>query len=133
CDAKESFVDVMKKNQKQAVASHAYDTHPLYEIQAQTEQKQDLITHIMVFENYPVEQQMEHGESHSETELTITNVTMTEQTNYDFNVMVIPGKEIQMQFQYNAHIYDDASIERMRNHLIQIMQQVVNNPQIDIH
>ncbi|RFT60681.1 hypothetical protein D0U04_31075, partial [Bacillus clarus] len=84
CDAKESFVDVMKKNQKQAVASHAYDTHPLYEIQAQTEQKQDLITHIMVFENYPVEQQMEHGESHSETELTITNVTMTEQTNYDF-------------------------------------------------
>ncbi|RFT61149.1 hypothetical protein D0U04_30685, partial [Bacillus clarus] len=41
--------------------------------------------------------------------------------------------EIQMQFQYNAHIYDDASIERMRNHLIQIMQQVVNNPQIDIH
>ncbi|RFT61001.1 hypothetical protein D0U04_30840, partial [Bacillus clarus] len=41
CDAKESFVDVMKKNQKQAVASHAYDTHPLYEIQAQTEQKQD--------------------------------------------------------------------------------------------
>ncbi|WP_310593267.1 AMP-binding protein, partial [Bacillus clarus] len=38
-----------------------------------------------------------------------------------------------MQFQYNAHIYDDASIERMRNHLIQIMQQVVNNPQIDIH
>ncbi|RFT60770.1 hypothetical protein D0U04_31005, partial [Bacillus clarus] len=90
-------------------------------------------THIMVFENYPVEQQMEHGESHSETELTITNVTMTEQTNYDFNVMVIPGEEIQMQFQYNAHIYDDASIERMRNHLIQIMQQVVNNPQIDIH
>ncbi|KEK19599.1 peptide synthetase, partial [Bacillus gaemokensis] len=133
CDAEESFVEVMRKNQKQAVASHAYDTHPLYEIQAQTEQKQDLITHIMVFENYPVEQQMEHAESHSETELTITNVTMTEQTNYDFNVMVIPGEEIQIQFQYNAHVYDDASIERMRNHLIQIMQQIVNNPQIHTH
>ncbi|PFO64635.1 non-ribosomal peptide synthetase, partial [Bacillus cereus] len=133
CDAKESFVEVMKKHQKQAVISHAYDTYPLYEIQAQTEQKQDLITHIMVFENYPVEQQMEHRENHNETELTITNVTMTEQTNYDFNVMVIPGEDIKVHFQYNAHMYDDESIERMRNHLIQIMQQVVNDPQIGIN
>ncbi|MGN4561912.1 amino acid adenylation domain-containing protein [Bacillus cereus group sp. MYBK5-2] len=133
CDAKESFVEVMKKHQKQAVISHAYDTYPLYEIQAQTEQKQDLITHIMVFENYPVEQQMEHRENHNETELTITNVTMTEQTNYDFNVMVIPGEDIKVHFQYNAHMYNDESIERMRNHLIQIMQQVVNDPQIGIN
>nr|WP_080743752.1 non-ribosomal peptide synthetase [Bacillus clarus] len=132
-DAEDSFVEVMKKNQKQAVASHAYDTHPLYEIQAQTEQKQDLITHIMVFENYPLEQQLEHSENRSETDLIIENVSMIEQTNYDFNVTVIPGEEIQMQFQYNAHIYDDASIERMRNHLIQIIKQVVNNPQTCIH
>ncbi|WP_257156080.1 condensation domain-containing protein, partial [Bacillus cereus] len=46
CEAEESFVEVMKRNQKQAVVSHAYDTHPLYEIQAQTEQKQDLITNL---------------------------------------------------------------------------------------
>ncbi|WP_142332382.1 condensation domain-containing protein, partial [Bacillus cereus] len=61
CEAEESFVEVMKRNQKQAIASHAYDTYPLYEIQTQTEQKQNLINHIMVFENYPLEQQMEHN------------------------------------------------------------------------
>ncbi|MBE5097613.1 condensation domain-containing protein, partial [Bacillus thuringiensis] len=46
CEAEESFVEVMKRNQKQAIASHAYDTYPLYEIQTQTEQKQNLINHI---------------------------------------------------------------------------------------
>lgn len=46
---------VLKVNQEQALASQKYDTFPLYDIQAQTEQKQQLINHIMVFENYPVE------------------------------------------------------------------------------
>ncbi|WP_033679267.1 condensation domain-containing protein, partial [Bacillus gaemokensis] len=133
CDAEDSFVEVMKRNQKQAVASHAYDTHPLYEIQAQTEQKQDLITHIMVFENYPLEQQMEHSENHSETDLIIENVSMTEQTNYDFNVIVIPDEEVKMHFEYNANVYDYASVTRIKDHLIQIMEQVVNDVQLCVH
>ncbi|MGN4562422.1 amino acid adenylation domain-containing protein, partial [Bacillus cereus group sp. MYBK5-2] len=129
CEAEESFVEVMKRNQKQAIATHAYDTYPLYEIQAQTEQKQDLISHIMVFENYPLEQQLEHSENRSEIDLMIKNVSMTEQTNYDFNVTVIPGEEMQVQFEYNTNVYDSASIERVRGHLIQIIKQIVNNPQ----
>ncbi|MEK4993207.1 condensation domain-containing protein, partial [Listeria sp. FSL L8-0308] len=46
-----TFVDIMRKTQEQALASGAYDSFPLYEIQALTEQKQHLINHIMVFEN----------------------------------------------------------------------------------
>ncbi|KAF6649088.1 condensation domain-containing protein, partial [Paenibacillus sp. EKM301P] len=54
-----TFVDIMRKTQEQALASGVYDSFPLYEIQALTEQKQNLINHIMVFENYPVEEQVE--------------------------------------------------------------------------
>ncbi|MFE7378723.1 condensation domain-containing protein, partial [Bacillus cereus] len=130
CEAGESFVEVMKRNQKQAVASHAYDTYPLYEIQAQTEQKQDLISHIMVFENYPLEQQLEHSENRNETDLIIENVSMTEQTNYDFNVIVIPDEEVKMHFEYNANVYDSASVMRIKDHFIQIMEQVANDVQL---
>ncbi|MBE5097604.1 condensation domain-containing protein, partial [Bacillus thuringiensis] len=130
CEAEESFVEVMKRNQKQAIATHAYDTYPLYEIQTQTEQKQNLINHIMVFENYPLEQQMEHNENRDETDLLIENVSMTEQTNYDFNVIVIPDEEIKMHFEYNANVYDYASVMRIKDHFIQIMEQVVNDVQL---
>ncbi|MBE0342183.1 hypothetical protein E4V51_14890, partial [Paenibacillus sp. 28ISP30-2] len=38
-----TFVEVMRKTQEQALASGVYDSFPLYEIQALTEQKQNLI------------------------------------------------------------------------------------------
>ena len=54
-----TFAEVMTSCQEQAVITHAYETYPLYDIQARTEQKQDLINHILVFENYPLEQKLE--------------------------------------------------------------------------
>ncbi|WP_038827962.1 condensation domain-containing protein, partial [Bacillus subtilis] len=41
--------DLMQNIQELAISSSSYDTYPLYEIQAQTKQKQDLVQHIMVF------------------------------------------------------------------------------------
>ncbi|MDG0057042.1 condensation domain-containing protein, partial [Paenibacillus sp. P2(2022)] len=57
--AEDTFADLIRVNQQQALASQDYETYPLYEIQALTEQKQELINHIIVFENYPVEEQVE--------------------------------------------------------------------------
>ncbi|MEW9697560.1 amino acid adenylation domain-containing protein [Paenibacillus sp. SI8] len=129
----ETFTEVMKRNQEQAVASHPYDTYPLYEIQAITQQKQNLIDHILVFENYPVQGIMEQFGDHEETALRIMNVEADEQTNYDFNLIIKPGEEMKLMFYYNANVYDRASVERIRGHLVQIMEQVIRNSQISIH
>ena len=59
CEAGTTFAGLMKEAQERAVASQQFETHPLYDIQARTTQKQDLITHLMIFENYPVDQYME--------------------------------------------------------------------------
>ncbi|TPG89204.1 amino acid adenylation domain-containing protein [Brevibacillus laterosporus] len=132
CEAEATVAEVMRKIQKQALASHEYDTYPLYEIQAQTEQKQSLINHIMVFENYPVQQQMEQLGSSSSTSFEIVNVDTVEQTNYDFNLIVVPGTEIGIRLEYNACVYDQASVKRIGGHLVHIMEQIVNNPQIAV-
>ncbi|MED1538480.1 amino acid adenylation domain-containing protein, partial [Bacillus pseudomycoides] len=126
------FAEAMKKNQELALASHVYDTYPLYEIQALTEQQQNLINHIMVFENYPAEKQMGHIGICNETALEIANLEVNEQTNYDFNLIVMPGEEIHIHFQYNANVYEQATIERIQGHMIQIIKQVVNNPNIKV-
>ncbi|UHA73128.1 non-ribosomal peptide synthetase [Paenibacillus sp. 481] len=128
----ESFADVMKKIQEQALASNAYDTYPLYEIQAQSEQKQDLINHIMVFENYPVGERLEQLGSGSKASFSIANIEVTEQTNYDFDLTVMPGETISIIFGYNAHVYDLETVVRIQNHLIHVLKQIIHNPQIKV-
>ncbi|WP_367387461.1 amino acid adenylation domain-containing protein [Bacillus vallismortis] len=122
---------VLKMSQEQALASQAYDTFPLYEIQAQTEQKQQLISHIMVFENYPVEKQMEHMKPKRDT-LDIINFHMEEHTHYDFNFIVMPAGNIEIHFVYNGNVYEHTSVKRMEEHFMQIIKQMVNSQAIRV-
>ncbi|MFC0210899.1 non-ribosomal peptide synthase/polyketide synthase [Paenibacillus chartarius] len=132
CEAEEPFAAAMRRVQEQALASQTYDTYPLYEIQAHSERKQDLISHIMVFENYPVEQRMEQLGSGEPAGLAIADVEMVEQTNYDLNVIVIPGDEIGIRLEYNASVYDRSIMERIKGHLIRVLGQIASKPDIRV-
>ncbi|NEW09308.1 amino acid adenylation domain-containing protein, partial [Paenibacillus sp. SYP-B3998] len=133
CEAGASFAEVMGSLQRQALDSGSYDYYPLFEIQAQSAQKQDLINHVMVFENYPVEEQMEKAGSQNDGgNLTITDVQVAEQTNYDFNLMIVPGEEIAIRFDYNAHVFDRTTVERLKGHLVHVLEQIVTNPQVAV-
>ncbi|MBO3287522.1 AMP-binding protein, partial [Paenibacillus polymyxa] len=128
-----TFVDIMRKTQEQALASGAYDSFPLYEIQALTEQKQHLINHIMVFENYPVEEQVEQLGEVRPSAFEITNVEVVEQTNYDLDLIVMPDELFRIMFRYNANVYDRSTIERMQGHVLHVIEQIVNNPHIRVN
>uniref|UniRef100_UPI00046FE480 non-ribosomal peptide synthetase n=1 Tax=Paenibacillus massiliensis TaxID=225917 RepID=UPI00046FE480 len=123
-----SCLDVLKAAQESALASSTYDTYPLYEIQAHAEQKQGLISHIMVFENYPMEQQFEQSTSASEDAFEITDVHMFEQTNYDFNLIVIPGQTLRISYRYNNLIYQKSVVERIQGHFVHILEQLTAQP-----
>ncbi|MDY8049711.1 condensation domain-containing protein, partial [Paenibacillus polymyxa] len=127
------FSDVMKQTQEQSIASHAYDTYPLYEIQGLSELKQDLINHILIFENYPVEEQLEQLGNSDESSFSITGAESVEQTNYDFNLVVLPGNTIHMSFGYNALAFERESVEQIRGHLVQLLEQVTAKPDIRVH
>ncbi len=86
----------------------------------------------MIFENYPVDQYMESIGRQNGTSIKISNVQMEEQTNYDFNLTVIPGDEMNISFEYNANVYERASIERVREHFMQILHQVVTDADIRV-
>ncbi|MDG0873756.1 amino acid adenylation domain-containing protein [Paenibacillus thiaminolyticus] len=126
------FADLMAKLQERALESGRYDYYPLYEIQARSVQKQNLINHIIAFENYPVDEQMEQAGDQQHGDLTITDVQMEEQTNYNFNVTVVPGAEIEIRFDFNAEVFDKDSIERLKGHLVHLLEQVTDNPEITV-
>ncbi|WP_018882875.1 non-ribosomal peptide synthetase, partial [Paenibacillus massiliensis] len=123
-----TFVELMKRTQEHALASRSYETYPLYEIQALTEQKQDLVNHIMVFENYPVEQRMEEMGSRDAGGFTIANASMSEQTNYDFNITIVPGDNIHVHLEYNALVFDRSAIRQIAEHWVYVMEQVISSP-----
>ncbi|WP_139070811.1 condensation domain-containing protein, partial [Paenibacillus sp. KS1] len=131
CEADDRFADVMKQLQEKALESGRYDYYPLYDIQALSAHKQDLINHILVFENYPMEEQMEQA-GDERGQLNITDVRVAEQTSYDFNLVVMPGEDMMIRLEYNAAMYDRADMERVRQHLIHVLEQVTADPAIAV-
>ncbi|WP_152526757.1 non-ribosomal peptide synthetase, partial [Paenibacillus polymyxa] len=90
------------------------------------------INHIMIFENYPVEQQVEQLGSEGQEPFTISNVVATEQTNYDLNVVVMPGEGIKIRFMYNTLSFDQAGIERLYGHFARLLEQISLNPHVRV-
>jgi amino acid adenylation domain-containing protein/non-ribosomal peptide synthase protein (TIGR01720 family) len=126
-----TFADCLISNQKSALSSGPYDYYPLYEIQSQSIFKQDLFDHILIFENFPTEQVMENanqGSNDMEAELGIQNVDIFEQTNYDFNVIIVPGTEYMIKFKYNEQVYSRVDVEKIQLQLMQILNQAAEHP-----
>ncbi len=78
------------------------------------------------FENYPVEKQIEHMKQDDKA-LDIIDFHMEEHTHYDFTFIVMPAGEIEIRFVYNRDVYDQACVERMQAHFMQIIKQMADD------
>ncbi|GGH70057.1 hypothetical protein GCM10008014_54100 [Paenibacillus silvae] len=131
--AEHTVADILRTTQDQALASRAYETYPLFEIQSLSEQKRDLINHIMVFENYPMEEQIEQVVGGDQNALTIANIQSPEQTNYDLDITVIPEEQILLRFTYNALTFEADGIRQLCGHFVRALEQAVVNPNMRIN
>ncbi|RIE04950.1 amino acid adenylation domain-containing protein [Cohnella faecalis] len=126
-----SFSDLVKQVQLLSLSSAQYDYYPLYEIQANSPLKQGLVNHVMVFENYPIEEAIEQSSGQS-IGFAISNVETFEQTNYDFSILILPGKKMTIEFSYNAARIDRGMVARIRGHLQEVVAQLVETPHVHI-
>lgn len=99
-----TFSSLLKKVQKESLAAEEHSYYPLYDIQNESGLQKDLLNHILVFENYPVQMQAAvNGWQQTESSaLSLENFSMAEETNYDLNVVIVPGEEFYVKFSYNA-------------------------------
>ena len=84
----------------------------------------------MIFENYPIGQQVEEG--HDAADLNIVNFHIEEHTHYDFNVVVIPGEQLTIHFDFNQNEYGLSEAERIRGHFEQLIHQILQQPSVKI-
>jgi acyl transferase domain-containing protein/aryl carrier-like protein len=149
-----TFIDLLKTVQRLAIESEPHHYCSLAEIQAESLLKNELLDHIIDFQNFPAAQQVERvldrvdqtgkvgGETPAspkednnqvpEEPIKISHVKMFEQSNYDFNLVVIPGDQIALSIAFNTNVYEERTIGQMGGHCLRVLEQVLDNEEITI-
>ncbi|MDR4262208.1 hypothetical protein FO501_28375, partial [Bacillus pacificus] len=129
-----SFSSLVKEVQKDTLASENHGYYPLYEIQNRSPLKQGLLNHILVFENYPVQIQKAVGawQGQEENALKLGDFSMSEETNYDLNVVIMPGDNFYIKFSYNASVYKQEDMLRIQGHLKKALDCILSDPDIAV-
>ncbi|MCP4152864.1 MAG: non-ribosomal peptide synthetase, partial [bacterium] len=88
----QKFNRLLKTRHNENAKAKAYEYQSLAEIQANTPLQGRLFDHIMVFENYPVSEEMKQSTREQGFPFQIESPETREQTNYSFNIIIAPGK-----------------------------------------
>ena len=86
----------------------------------------------MIFENYPLERKIGDAASLDSDGFVIEKMETTEQTHYDFNLIVAPGSQYLVKFNFNARVYRRDFIHRLSCHFMKALDQAVRDPEINI-
>jgi amino acid adenylation domain-containing protein len=114
-----------------AEASH-YDYFPLSEIQKGALQQQELLNHLLVFENYPLDAGLLSGIRDS-AGLEIVHAEISEETSYDLTVLVMPGEEWKIVFRYNEALYGESIIKSIAGHVHNLVLAALREPSLPVH
>ena len=115
--------DLLKKVQQRAVDGETHHHLPLSSIQSVSSLGSALLDHILVFENYPIAEEIEGGSQEREAH-TVADLNVFEQASYDLSLVIMPGNTIRINIDYNANRFSSEVIERIKSHLMTIIGQL---------
>ncbi|QHZ48658.1 non-ribosomal peptide synthetase [Bacillus sp. NSP9.1] len=121
-----TFTELITDLQKQSLESEPHQYVPLYDIQSHIGAP-DLIDHIIVFENYPLQEANKQQEEKN-LGFTMGDVSVFEKSNYDLNLLASPGEEMLLKLAYNRNVYDSAFAVRLKEQLLTAIREIVSNP-----
>ncbi|HEY0475638.1 MAG TPA: amino acid adenylation domain-containing protein, partial [Kribbella sp.] len=87
----------------------------------------NLFDSIVVFENYPINDQVaaEHG-------LHLRELQAVEITNYPLSIMVSPAQCVAMELGYDSALFDAVTVERLAQHLLLLFEAIASDPQCPV-
>lgn len=136
-EADTRFSDLAKTVHQQLMQSSQFEYMALHDVQKQTALGNDLLNHVVAFENYPIADRMKDiGKDETQANaLRITDVQVYEQTNYDFNLIVNPGVAsasgtvTKVNFTYNAARFSESQMQQLQRGLETLLSAIVAAPQ----
>ncbi|GAA1418182.1 hypothetical protein GCM10009601_13380 [Streptomyces thermospinosisporus] len=106
--------DWLAQLQRSQVEARQYEYVPLPRVQAcsDVDRGEELFRTLVVFENYPMDD--EAAAAHG---LRVRGLTGTEATNYALNLIAYGGEELSYTLAYDAELYDEETAARLCGHL----------------
>ncbi|MET4143134.1 condensation domain-containing protein, partial [Pedobacter sp. UYP1] len=123
-----SVGSVLQSVQQDSIAGTSHHYTQLAGVQSQSGLGRELFDHILVFENYPVQELVSREITEERNALTLLSSAVFEQTGYDLTVLIIPGESLEIRFEYNGHVYEGAMLSRLAAHFLQILELMVTDP-----
>ncbi|MCP5052397.1 MAG: amino acid adenylation domain-containing protein, partial [bacterium] len=127
-----SFKQLIRQVQARAIDGMPHHYYPLAKIQSQSLLKQELINHIMVFENFAQVDRIKGYENRTQSSLTLSQVETFEQTNYDFNLTVQAAGRLTIRFGFNGNVFDSNIVRSIGDHFRRVVDQVVANEAVAV-
>jgi len=106
----ETFPSLARKLQAQATAGEPFHHLPLAELQRLDGLRRALFDHVLVFENYPFDAGAASGRFH------LDHLRPFEQMHYAFSLVVHPGRQLDIKFTFNRHVFAEAAFVRIEGH-----------------
>ncbi|RAJ77625.1 non-ribosomal peptide synthase protein (TIGR01720 family)/amino acid adenylation domain-containing protein [Chitinophaga dinghuensis] len=130
--------ELFRKVQYASLESVPYHYTQLGQIQAGHHLGRELFNHIILFENYPVQQLIEQNMEKLEEDgvLSLVSCTGFGQNNFDLTITVLPGEDIMIKFEYNSHTYEPAMMAQLQEHFLQMTRSVISQEEAlvnDLH
>ncbi|MBU3076227.1 condensation domain-containing protein, partial [Clostridium estertheticum] len=127
-----TFKELLTNINKSFAESSQWDFYPLADIQGLSDVKEKLVNNIMVFENYPVDSDGINNEILAKNDLKIVDVEAQEQTNYNFNLLVIYQDTISIKFNFNEAVYSKDNVLKIKDHFENLVSQIIKDEEIKI-
>ena len=125
-DDRASVTEWLRHLQQESAERDEFAFSSLADVQRQSDVPggAPLFDTILIFENYPVASSLS---SRSER-LSIGDVQAREPNNYPVTCVVTPGAAIALKLMFDAGRFDEVTIERMMQHVLTILDGLVNAP-----
>ncbi|WP_103071998.1 hybrid non-ribosomal peptide synthetase/type I polyketide synthase [Aquimarina sediminis] len=125
-DTPTTFLNRLHEEVLESMPHHYVD---LSDVQSQSPLGMDLIKNLVVFENYlaqdDIQGEMEHLYASEQGQtLSMQELSIFEQTNYDFNITVFPDESsLRIEFQYNAEVFESEMIKDLVSHFRNLLEK----------
>jgi len=112
----------LKELQAQQFRARQYEYSPLVQVQGWSEVPRSLpmFESLLVFENYPLNEALQN----QHLSLEISEVHLSERTNYPLTLVGAPGNELLLEIIYDPRRFDPATVNRMLNHLQNLLEDI---------
>jgi bacitracin synthase 3 len=126
--------ELLKAVQNASITSTDHHYTQLAEIQSVTEIGRKLFNHIVLFENYPVQEMVKQSMEASDNRhhFSLLSTSGFEQSSYDFMFTVAPGDRILIKMSYNGNLYAEQQMNQLQQHFTLLVEQVVKDPTVTV-